>query len=70
LAAWDVCEAVLTPGDVILLLTWRDQKAAEAFEAAVSPGSGKRMRRVRVIRDYSLSDRREAPQYYPEVKRS
>lgn len=70
LIAWDVCEAVLTPGDVVLLLTWRDQKAAEAFEATVSPGSEKRMRRVRVIRDYSLSDRREAPQYYPEVQRS
>jgi hypothetical protein len=25
------------------------------------------MRRVRVVRDYSMRDRREAPQYYPEV---
>jgi hypothetical protein len=24
---------------------------------------------VRVLRDYGLFDRREAPQYYPDVKR-
>jgi hypothetical protein len=26
-----------------------------------------RLRQMRVIRDYGLFDRREAPQYYPEV---
>jgi hypothetical protein len=26
-----------------------------------------RLRRIRVIRDYGMFDRREAPQYYPEV---
>src|SRR3954471_7193481 len=30
LVDWDVFEAVLTPGDVILLLSWRDRSAAEA----------------------------------------
>jgi len=30
---------------------------------------GARLRRVRVIRDYGMFDRREAPQYYPEVKK-
>jgi hypothetical protein len=28
-----------------------------------------RIRRVRVVRDYGMFDRREAPQYYPEVTR-
>jgi hypothetical protein len=27
------------------------------------------LRRVRVVRDYGMFDRREAPQYYPEIKR-
>ena len=31
---WDVFDAVLTPGDLILLLSWRDKEAAEAFEAS------------------------------------
>lgn len=67
LVAWDAFEAVLTPGDIVLLLTWRDASAAEAFEAALSAGT--RLRRVRVVRDYGMFDRREAPQYYPEVAR-
>jgi hypothetical protein len=67
LIGWDVFDAVLTPGDVILLLSWRDHAAAEAFERQISlPGSA-RLRRVRIVRDYGMSDRREAPQYYPAV---
>jgi heme-degrading monooxygenase HmoA len=66
---WDVFEAVFTPGDLILLLLWRDKLAAEAFENNVQlPGDG-RLRSVRVVRDYSMFDRREAPQYYPEIAR-
>jgi heme-degrading monooxygenase HmoA len=69
LVAWDVLDAVLTPGDAILLLSWRDSAAAEAFEAAVRPPEGARLRRVRVVRDYGMFDRRESPQYYPDVER-
>jgi heme-degrading monooxygenase HmoA len=68
LVAWDVFDAVLTPGDIILLISWRDLAAAEAFEAAVSLRDGARLRRVRVVRDYGMFDRREAPQYYPDAK--
>jgi heme-degrading monooxygenase HmoA len=67
LVSWDVFDAVLTPGDIILLMSWRDKTAAEAFEAAVSMPDGARLRRVRVVRDYGMFDRREAPQYYPDV---
>lgn len=68
LISWDVFEAVLTPGDVILLMSWRDQAAAEAFEGGVSVPAGARLRRIRVVRDYGMHDRREAPQYYPDVR--
>jgi hypothetical protein len=67
LVAWDVFEAILTPGDFVLLLSWRDSEAAEAFASkVVLPGLG-RLRRVRVVRDYGMFDRREAPQYYPDA---
>jgi heme-degrading monooxygenase HmoA len=69
LVAWDVFDAVLTPGEVILLLSWRDQGAAEAFEAKAKLPDEARLRRVRIVRDYGMFDRREAPQYYPEVTR-
>ena len=69
LVSWDVFEAVLTPGDIILLTSWRDHGAAEAFEAATKLQEGARLRRVRIVRDYGMFERREAPQYYPDVKR-
>ena len=68
LVAWDVFDAVLTPGDIILLISWRDQAAAKTFEDAVSLKDGARLRRVRVVRDYGMFDRREAPQFYPDAK--
>jgi heme-degrading monooxygenase HmoA len=68
LISWDVFDAVLMPGDAILLLIWRDQVPAESFESEVSLPDGARLRRVRVVRDYGMFDRREAPQYYPAAK--
>jgi heme-degrading monooxygenase HmoA len=67
LVAWDVFDAVLTPGDVILLVSWKDKADAQAFERTASLPDGARLRRVRVIRDYGMFDRREAPQYYPDA---
>ena len=69
LVAWDVFDAVLTPGDLILLTSWRTRVAAEAFGQAVKLPGGARLRRVRVVRDYGMFDRREAPQYYAAVAR-
>lgn len=69
LAGWDVFDAVLTPGDIIVLMSWRDQAAAESFERSVSLQKDARLRRVRVVRDYGMFDRHEAPQYYPEAQR-
>lgn len=68
LVSWDVFDAVLTPGDLMLLMTWRDQAAAVAFEEIASLQDGARLRSVRVVRDYGMFDRREAPQYYPDVR--
>ena len=66
---WDVFEAVLTPGDLILLISWRDNASAQDFTDKVRLSDDARLRRVRIVRDYGMFDRREAPQYYPEVPR-
>ncbi|MGZ5138552.1 MAG: antibiotic biosynthesis monooxygenase family protein [Burkholderiales bacterium] len=68
LVSWDVFDAVLTPGDIILLMSWRDQAAAETFERTVPLQDGARLRRIRIVRDYGMFDRSEAPQYYPDVE--
>jgi hypothetical protein len=57
------------------LASWRDQAALEAWQkrhpqAARGPAEAMvRRRTVRIIRDYGMFDRREAPQYYPPVDR-
>jgi heme-degrading monooxygenase HmoA len=66
--SWDIFDAVLTPGDLILLISWKDHEAADAYEKSSTPRDDIRMRRVRIVRDYGKYDRREAPQYYPDAK--
>jgi hypothetical protein len=68
LVGWDVFDAVLSPGDIILLASWRGKGDAEAFGRVTSVPDGARVRQVRIIRDYGMFDRREAPQYYPDAK--
>jgi heme-degrading monooxygenase HmoA len=66
LTAHDLFESIYNPGKMLLLTSWSTAERAAAW----APGSdpiGLRHRRVRVIRDYGLADRREAPQYYPPV---
>jgi heme-degrading monooxygenase HmoA len=70
LVGWDIFDAVLTPGDLMLLMSWRDEAAAEAHQASAALPEGARLRSVRVLRDYGMFDRREAPQYYPDVPRA
>jgi heme-degrading monooxygenase HmoA len=65
LVGWDVFEAILTPGELLLLLAWRDDAAAEVGERDAPVPPAARRRRVRVVRDYGMFARHEAPQYFP-----
>jgi hypothetical protein len=51
------------------MMAWRTKADAEAFAKSVKLPEGGRLRHVRVVRDYGMFDRREAPQYYPAVER-
>ena len=66
----EVFESIYNPGKLLLLVSWRDGAAAEHWKPRAVTEGKLRHRRIRVIRDYGMSDRREAPQYYPEVKRT
>jgi heme-degrading monooxygenase HmoA len=64
---YDIYDAVLTPGDLILMTSFKTHEDAEAYTASAKIPSDARIRRVRVVRDYGKYDRRETPQYYPDV---
>ena len=71
LVAQEAFESITTPGKLLLLLSWQDAGAADAFRPATPDGAKSvRHRRVRVIRDYGMFERREAPQFYPDVRRA
>jgi heme-degrading monooxygenase HmoA len=65
----ELFESIYNPGKLLLLASWRDADAAKAWTPA-KPDAARsvRHRQVRIIRDYGMHERREAPQFYPEVK--
>jgi heme-degrading monooxygenase HmoA len=66
---YEVYESIYVPGKLLLVGSWRDASAAEAWRPPAGRHAGLRHRVVRVVRDYGMFDRREAAQYYPEVQR-
>jgi len=63
----EVFESIYNPGKLLLLTSWQDAAAAKAWQPKIPAGHELRHRQVRIIRDYGLQDRREAPQFYPPV---
>ena len=62
-------ESIINAGKRLLLVGWRDRAAAERWP--LPPIADElHHRRVRIIRDYGMFDRAEAPQYYPPASRS
>jgi heme-degrading monooxygenase HmoA len=67
----ELFESITNPGKLLILGSWRDESAAVGWSPVPFEGAREiRHRRVRVIRDYGMFDRREAPQYYPDVDRT
>ncbi|HEV3174579.1 MAG TPA: antibiotic biosynthesis monooxygenase [Stellaceae bacterium] len=66
----ELFESIYNPGKQVLLASWKSAVAAAEWKPKAIAGSVLRHRRLRVIRDYGLLERREAPQYYPPVERS
>ncbi|MBV9395427.1 MAG: antibiotic biosynthesis monooxygenase [Methylobacteriaceae bacterium] len=60
-------ESIYNPGKLLLLAGWGEAAPANAWTPASQPDVQWRHRQVRIIRDYSMRDRREAPQYYPPI---
>jgi hypothetical protein len=62
-------DASRNDGKLALLVGWKDRNAANAWSAKKFDGiETLRHRKIRVVCDYGRFDRREAPQFYPDVK--
>ena len=67
---WEAFESITNPSKLLLLVSWKDAVVAGDWRPAIPVGRKLRHRQVRIIRDYGMNDRREAPQFYPPVKPS
>ena len=67
LVAHGLFTSIYTPGKIALLSSWDRLDHARSFAPLPFAGvKALRHRIVRIVRDYGMRDRREAPQYYPE----
>lgn len=65
----DVFASIYNLGKMVLLTFWRDAKAADTWRPRkIDAIDNLRHRMIRIVRDYGRFDRREAPQYYPDVE--
>ncbi len=65
----DVFASIYNPGKLALLVGWSGPQAASGWSPGKVDGIEKlRHRTIRVVRDYGRFDRREAPQFYPDIK--
>jgi hypothetical protein len=65
----DVLDSINNPGALGLVVAWKNAEAAGAWLPKKIDGVATlHHRRIRIVRQYGRFDRREAPQFYPDVK--
>jgi heme-degrading monooxygenase HmoA len=65
----DLFASIYHPGKLALLVSWKDAKAAQQWTPVKADRvQALRHRHIRIVRDYGMFDRREAPQFYPDAK--
>jgi heme-degrading monooxygenase HmoA len=67
IVAREVFAGINDPGKLLLLVSWKDRGAGERWRPNAISGGDVRHRAVRIIRDYGMRDRREAPQYHRAI---
>jgi heme-degrading monooxygenase HmoA len=63
----ELFESIYASGKLLLLASWHNADAAAWTPAPLAATKSLRHRQVRIIRDYGMFDRREAPQFHPDV---
>jgi hypothetical protein len=66
---YDVFASIYSPGKFAPLVSWKDAKSANPWTPIRTKEiQTLRHRKVRIVRDYGMFDRRESPQFYPDSK--
>jgi len=66
---YDVGASIYNLGKLALVVSWRNAKAAGGWTPVKTDRlKNLRHRIIRIVRDYGMFDRREAPQFYPDAE--
>ena len=69
LVDYDVCASISNPGKLALIVLWKDVNSSCSWMPEKAHDSQMlRHRRVRIVRDYGMFDRREAPLFFSDAK--
>jgi len=68
LVEWDLFEALLEPGRMLVLATWKDAAASAAWQPRTLP-EGSHRQEVEILRDYGMFLRDQAPQQHAPAPR-
>jgi heme-degrading monooxygenase HmoA len=63
--SWDIFNSLSSPGEIILLVTWRNAESANDHAATQIVPDDARVRVVRVVRDSAMSEIQDAAQIGP-----
>jgi hypothetical protein len=65
----DVFASIYNPGKFALLVLWRDARSADQWmPVRTIEIETLRHRKIRIVRDYGMFDRRESPQFFSDAK--
>jgi|SRR5450432_1084722 heme-degrading monooxygenase HmoA len=65
----DIFESIYNPGKQAILLSWEDAITGNNWNPIMTKEiQALRHRRVRIVRDYGMFDRRESPQFFADAK--
>jgi hypothetical protein len=66
---YEVFASIYNPGKFALLVLWRDARSADQWTPVRTIEiETLRHRKIRIVRDYGMFDRRESPQFFSDAK--
>jgi heme-degrading monooxygenase HmoA len=65
--SWDIFDSLSSPGEIILVVTWKDAQSANDHAATQIVPNDARVRVVRIVRDHALSSSAGISQHDPDA---
>jgi heme-degrading monooxygenase HmoA len=65
--SWDIFDSLSSPGEILLVVTWKDSQSANDHAATQIVPDDARVRVVRIVRDHAMPDSLGTSQHSPDA---